>query len=132
MNAPGTERVPRADALRAAIASTRIEGLPLHPQDLEILEGWARHELNLAQALEQLRTLLGEASSTLSPDERHSRVRAAFPTLREAELHCYGFEAQPGPSRQEQYDQIGEQMLASARRLANDPEHLAKTKKLLF
>jgi histone acetyltransferase (RNA polymerase elongator complex component) len=127
-----TERVPRAVALRAAIASTRLEGRSLHPQDLEILEAWARHELNLAQTLEQLRKLLGEASTTLSPDQRRSRARAAFPTLREAELHCYGFETQPVPTRQEQHDQIGERMLASARRLATDPEHLAKIKKLLF
>ena len=77
----------------------------------------------------------------MNPTEHGSRAEAlriaiaAFPTLREAELHCEDFSLTPNPpvpTLQEQCDQIGEEMLASARRLTNDPEHLAKIKKLLF
>jgi hypothetical protein len=38
----------------------------------------------------------------------------------------------PPLTSQEQSDRIAELMLASARRLATDPKHLAEIKKLLF
>ena len=88
-----TERIPRSEAMHRALTDTlHLEGLALHPDDHAVLEAWARHELDLQQAINRLHTLLDAAASTLTPEERQTRALAAFPTLRLAELQCYGLD----------------------------------------
>lgn len=94
-----TERIPRSEAMRRALTDTlHLEGLALHPDDRAVLEAWARHEFELPQAIERLHTLLDEAASTLTPEERQTRALAAFPTLRLAELQCYGLDQLSPPA----------------------------------
>jgi len=83
---------------RALIDTLNIEGLALHPEDRAVLDAWARHELDLPQAIDRLHALLDEAASTLTPEERRTRALAAFPTLRLAELQCYGLDQLPPPA----------------------------------
>ena len=82
--------------MRRALSDTHLEGLALHPEDFTVLNAWARHELDLPQAIDRLHRLLDE-SSTLSPEERRTRALASFPTLRLAELQCYGLGSVPPP-----------------------------------
>jgi hypothetical protein len=92
-----TERMPRIEAIRHALSDTRLEGLTIHPNDRAVLDAWARHELDLPQAIDRLHQLLDAQASILTPDERQSRALASFPTLRLAELQCYGLVSDPPP-----------------------------------
>ena len=56
---------------------------------------------------------------------KDSRENSADPSTGEAAF-------KPPLTLQEQSDRIAELILASARRLATDPKHLAEIKKLLF
>jgi 2-methylisocitrate lyase-like PEP mutase family enzyme len=74
-----TERMPRIEAIRHALSDTRLEGLTIHPNDRAVLDAWARHELDLPQAIDRLHQLLDAQASILTPDERQSRALASFP-----------------------------------------------------
>lgn len=93
---PLKELMPRAEAMHLALIDTvNLEGLILHSEDRAVLDAWACHALNTEEAIERLHTLLDAEINILTPEQRQTRALAAFPTLRLAELQCYGLDQLP-------------------------------------
>lgn len=54
------DKLKRVEAVRAAIASARIEGMDVTPATLDLLDKFVAGEITIEQAIEKMRPVIGD------------------------------------------------------------------------
>ena len=54
------DKLKRVEAVRAAIASARIEGMDVTPATLDLLDKFVAGEITIEQSIEKMRPVIGD------------------------------------------------------------------------